>query len=721
MEEPLSATAQSTSRLADVSLLTEVIASSSKVPLEQIAKPTSQEYLSNLTTLGLQELLAEPTTLQTQSHHLTSSLTSLTHTSYPTFLSLHQTTNALTTSLSSLSSSLDSLLTSSLPALEECAAGWKDRTESVLKERSKARMVLEQHEKIRDLLEIPLLIDTCVRNGYFAEALSLVSHAKSLAANASSSNKPPPLLLSSVLSEIHHSIIQMLLSLLTTLYEPNRKLPALYKAVNFLRKMDVFGPSSPFASAPAHLNLNPKTLVQPSPPTLDGDLIGDAISSEEQIALAFLVGRESCLKSILEPCGNDVARMTHHGDLDDREKEDLARYLKKYVDLWREGVYDVITQYTTIFLEKTSPAAIALQGGATTKVNQAKSPKSPAFATSVSAGDEQQWIRLHTLITTYASRALTTHLVPVLSPSLPLLSMSLLPSLLTQLTYCSTAFARVGLDFRGILSALFSHAVLEVVSHDMRLAKDKFVARFQIPSGSAAASGTSSMARSISTSSTGRGSTTTKWEQPSKWLANPSAGAALPPVPITPATPLSAPPFLSQGPAHIPPQILASYPPLAEYTNALLGVLNGLRLLAPTGIMAALARVLDDEVLFKSGEALLAYIKAFCNQFQAAANGVQGPVQSTSVDDPEPDEEQEKEHQRRVIMAFGQVFFKVLVPFMRRALVEGVYDTKLDATFKGGELLPSVVMDWEDYALENEEEESSEEEDGEEESEEEES
>ncbi|KAF8963889.1 Dor1-like family-domain-containing protein [Flammula alnicola] len=667
VDELPSSPVQSTSRLADVSLLTDVIASSSKVPLEQLTRPNSQSYLSKLTTFGLQDLLSEPTTLQTQSHHLTSSLTSLTHTSYPTFLSLHRTTNALTTSLTSLSSSLNSLLTSSLPALEECAAGWKDRTETVLKERSKARVVLEQHEKIRDLLEIPLLIDTCVRNGYFAEALSLVSHAKALAANASASNKPSPLILSSVLSEVHHSIMQMLLSLLSTLYEPNRKLPALWKAVNFLRKMDVFGPSSPFASAPPHL----KSLVVQPESEKAFDSLGDAISSEEQIALAFLVGRESCLKSTLEPCGGDISRMTNHGELDDREKEDLARYLKKYLDLWREGVYDVITQYSTIFLEKTSSV---------TTQSPTKSAHSNSPISSSQPSTDQEWMRLQTLITTYASRALTTHLLPVLSPSLPLLSLTFLPSLLTQLTYCSTAFARVGLDFRGILSALFSHAVAEVVSDEMRTAGDQFVSQFKIPSAP-----NQSNTRSIN------GNVKAKWEQPSKWLVT-SATASLPPVPITPATPSA--PSLTHSPPHIPPQILASYPPLAEHTNALLGVLNGLRLLAPTSILPTLARVLDDEVLSKGGQALHAYTKAFCSELHTASKA-----------NDSNDGEDENEKQKRVIMAFGQVYFGILVPFVRRALVEGVYGIKLDASFEGGgDSLPTVVMDWEDYVLEQDEE-----------------
>lgn len=651
-----------TSRLSDVSLLTDVIATSSKGPVIQLTKSNSQTYLSNLTTFGLQELLSEPTTLQTQSHHLTSSLTSLTHTSYPTFLSLHRTTNALTTSLSSLSSSLDALLNSSLPALEECAAGWKNRTESILKERGKARVVLEQHEKIRDLLEIPLLIDTCVRNGYFAEALSLVSHAKSLASTATASNKPLSLIISSVLSEVHHSIMQMLLSLLSTLYEPNRKLPALWKAVNFLRKMDVFGPTSPFASAPPHL----KSIL----PQLDNeksfDFLGDAISSEEQIALAFLLGRESCLKSTLEPCGSDIVRMSNHGELDEREKEDLARYLKKYVDLWREGIYDVVTQYTTIFLEKSSSTTLS-----PTKPTNPKSPSSQPLAIS------EEWIRLRALITTYASRALTTHLLPLLSSSLSLLSLSLLPSLLTQLTYCSTAFARVGLDFRGILSALFSHAVAEVVSQEMRNSTDRFISQFKIPS-----------IPTQSTTRTTNGTAKFKWETPSKWLVT-TASAALPPVPVTPLTP--AAPSLTHSPPHIPPQILASYPPLAEFTNSLLGVLNNLRLLAPTDILPTLASILDNEVLGKSGETLHAYIKTFCRD---------PPPVTPNGNTVDAGSEKEK----KIIMSFGQVYFGVLVPFMRRALVEGVYGVALDANFEGGDHLPNVVMDWEDFVLEDQEE-----------------
>lgn len=650
----MSSSTPTTLPFVDASLLADVITSSLTVPPEQLRKSSCQIYLSNITNFGLQELLSEPTVLQTQAHHLTSSLTTLTHTSYPTFLSLHHTTNALTSSLTSLSSSLDSLLTTSLPALEEAAAGWKDRTETVLNDRSKARVVLEQHEKIRDLLDIPILIDTCVRNGYFAEALSLASHAKTLAGNASSSSKSPPLILSSVLSEVHHSIMQMLLSLIATLYEPNRKLPALWKAINFLRKMDVFGPSSPFASAP------PQTKLFVSPLDADKSLnfIADNISNEEQIALAFLVGRESCLKVTLEACGSDIFRLTQHNDLDDREKEDLARYLKRYIDLWREGVYDIITQYSTIFLEKPSGSSTSQQSPIKSIVDSGQ----PAISLEMT--------RLHTLITTYASRTLTTHLLPLVSPCLPLLSLPLLPSLLTQLTYCSTAFARVGLDFRGILSLLFSHAVAEVMSHELRTAGDKFASKFQDLS-------------------------TQKHKKsplgPSKWLVT-QAAASSPPVPNSPSSTLS--PSSAGSAPHIPPHIIMSYPPLAEHTNSLLGILNNLRLLAPTNILHTLVHVLDDDILAKGGEAVIKYVKAVLSE-----NMSNGTILEEGV------EIDVHEKEDTVAMSTGHVYFSVFVPFIRRALVEGVYGTPLDSNFDGGGgTLPSVVMDWEDFVLEQEEE-----------------
>lgn len=549
---------------------------------------SSQAYLNYLTTLPLTNLLSEPSALQTQAHHLTSSLTSLTHTSYPTFLALHTTTTALTDSLDSLSTSLESLLTTSLPALEESAAAWRTRTDAVLHQRNKARVVLDQHDKLKDLLDIPLFIDTCVRNGYFSEALSLANHANSLSLGP---NAPP--ILASIQAEVHHSVTQMLSSLLATLHEPNRKLPTLWKAVNFLRKMNAFEET-------------------------------DNVSSEEQLALAFLSGRLTCLTGILDPISRDIHRLTTpSGDdssyriMSEREKEDVARYLKKYIDAWREGVYDIITQYSTIFLEQSSKTA--------SNLSPLPLPEPPT-----------------TLLPLLTTSLLSSNLLPLLQSTLPLLPLSLLPSLVTQLTYCATAFARVGLDFRGVLSGMVEQAVLDSVSADLKNV------------GGAWAKTVSSKRK----------------RRPSEWLLVPSL------VNSPPTAPLST----ARGPAHIPPQVLTSYPPLAEHTNSLLGVLNSLRLLAPVAIIQDLAKVLDD-VLAEGGQVVTEYLREWVVEIRA--NG----------DKPEGDREIEKERESGIAKAGGDMYFKVFVPFVRRGLVEGVYGAK-EQEIEKGERLGVVIAEW---------------------------
>ncbi|KAG6841725.1 hypothetical protein C0991_007611 [Blastosporella zonata] len=587
------------------------------------------QYEAYLTTLSLPALLDEPGALQTQAHHLTSSLTSLTHTSYPTFLSLHQTTSALSNSLSSFSSSLSDLISTSLPALQEATAAWNTRTTDVLRERSKARLVLDQHDKIKDLLDIPIFIDSCVRNGYFQEALALSNHVSAM---ASRPGAPP--IIASVHAEVEAAIAQMLIVLLGTLNEPGRKLPALWKAVNFLRKMEAFGRGK---DKPQHV--------------IPGCLASDEASSEELLALAFLSGRLACLATALEPAARDIHRLTHStaassptGDespvintsqLSERDKEDIARYLKKYIDVWREGAYDILTQYSTIFLEQqpqqshpTSPTQLPRS-----PTHQRRSSTQPISSPQLSPPTAVP------SLLPLLSPHLLSHLLPLLKSTLPLLSLPLLPSLLTQLTYCATAFTRVGLDFRGLIGSLVSTAVASAVRQGLYdieplLSHEKpKVSRFSSE------------------------------KKPSEWLVTVSAMES-PPAPAQ-----------AQTPSHIPPQMLAAYPPLARYTNALLGVLNALRLFAPLGIMHELVG-LFDAALRTAGEELVEYLRGFVE------NG-----------------KEDGDRESRVSRAVGEAYFKVLVPFVRRALAEGVYGVEIaklgEAGGEGEETLRSVGEEWE--------------------------
>ncbi|KZT22621.1 Dor1-domain-containing protein [Neolentinus lepideus HHB14362 ss-1] len=536
VEVPSEATIASSANLAEMLSTGAAESSSSKV---SFSSPTTTSYLSHLTTLPLDTLLSEPTSLSSTSAQLTNALTTLCHTNYKTFLSLHSTTNTLSDTLSSVTSSLTSLISDALPALETSTRSFGESSKSVLSERRKTSLVLDQYDKLHDLLEIPSLVESCVRNGYFQEALDLSAHTNTLAKRF-----PDIPIIVDVKAEVDIAIRSMLAQLLSTLRE-QAKLPALFKSVNFLRRMGIL--------------------------------------EEDELALAFLSSRMVYLKASFESV--ETEKKGIDGVNKDRDRESYARYLRKYIDVWREGVYDLVTQYTTIFLERTSSSQ--------------KTQPPPVVRTLLS-----------TLTTNLLTRLLTTLKtnLPALRSDPPALS-----SLLTQLTYCATSFARVGMDFKAHLAPIFHEEVKSGVAEGF---------------GEAGASFT----RTVKASSS---------QSPSRWLVSASA-ASNPPTP---------PPEydIETSPPHAAPHVLVPYPPIALYANALLTTLNGLRLLAPQDLLPDAVEALDN-TLTGSCEAFLQL---------AEMNGDHG------------------DREGAVVRAAAQVFGQVFVPFVRRALIEGVYGAKV--------------------------------------------
>ncbi|KAJ4471393.1 Dor1-like family-domain-containing protein [Lentinula edodes] len=563
--------------------------------LSELLNVPNTTYLEHLTSLDLEALLSEPGVLRTQSHHLASSLTSLTHASYPNFVSLYSSTSDLTTSLSQISSSLDALLNESLPALESSVYSWNTETASVLATRRKTLTVLETHDKLRELLDIPLLINTCARNAYFSEALSLAAHARRLVAVHSS----PPLILTSILAEVDVAMNHMLISLLTMLHEPNKKLPVLWKAVNFLRKME------------------------------------GAFRGEDEIALAFLSGREQCLKGSLENLRRDIIRIAAlEGELSTRDKDDLVKYLGKYIGLWREGVYDLITQYESIFL-------------ANIQEDNVLSPK------------------LHALLQIYVSHAFKTHLMPLFDssqhskePPITSLPITALPSLVTQLTYCAAALGRVGADFRSCVARCVSDAVVQIFSREIVLVEKHFISQFPRDIYS-------NKGKDVSLPSSKRAN---KLVAPSMWLLKQENLGATD-LTISPSSTLNpTPPF------HTPPSLLTSFTPLAVHANEVIEVLNGLRACAPlsvatgyeyfstteanTNVANSLPDILENS-LVREGQTIFDYVKAVfeVEELSEVDSGNSTELSRESV----------------LALAFARAFFEAWTPWVSNALAVGVF------------------------------------------------
>lgn len=406
-------------------------------------------------------------------------------------------------------------------------------------ERRKVTTVLEQHEKLLDVLEIPQLIDTCVKNGYYQEALDLANHTQTLVKRF-----PDIPIVRSVEVEVAGSISQMHTQLLQLLQEP-AKLPSLFKAVNFLRRMAILG--------------------------------------EEELALAFLASRGAYMKGLFESI--------------ERERTmDVSRFLKKWIDLWREGVYDVVTQFTSIFLERPPPTS-----------HSTLAPDLRPFLT----------IFTHTLV---------RQLLNILSLNIPQITDSpALSSLLTQLSYCSSSFSRIGLDFKALFPPIFESAVKNNFRTSVESACSAFRASLEKAQG------------------TRRG---TAVKPPSSWLILADA------IPDPPLIPLS-----SVSSTFIPSTTLSTYPPLALLANKLLSALNSLRLLAPTSIFPQLLAILDD-ALSSTSASLLSYSQQALNRHRKSFD------MGDSVE--------ASEREKSILFGVTRAWF-YLVGFVRHGLVEGVY------------------------------------------------
>ena len=555
------------------------------------------EYLSYLTSLHLADLKSEPAKLNSSSAQLTNVLTTLCHTSYPTFLSVHQSVNTLSTSLDAFSSSLDALI-DVLPVVEQKARGFLEEVKDVQAERKKMKVVMENLGRVEEIVGVGNVVEGCVRSGWYGEAVEVEMRIASLARKLDPDGRG---VVWDVKAEVDQRIRSMVGDLLSGLRESGtNKLPVLFKTVGFLRKMGVL--------------------------------------DEEEIAQAFLSCRLGCLKRSLEDL--DVERRTSGAFTpvtpSFQNSVSGERYLKRYVDVWREGVYDLVSQFTTIFLERS-----------------ASSPETAEL--------------LHSLLTTY-----TTHLLSVLlgtlETTLPTVQdPSALNSLLTQLTYCATSFSRIGLDFRWIIGGLFEGAVRMSVTKGFHDARDKFI-------------------NSVSSAS------------PTALSISPSATSTTPTVSSSTHEPnLDTVQLDTTNPPHVPPHILTSHKPTAIYANDLLTTLNGLRLLAPKNLYRDLLTELDKS-LDESGTTFIDVVTTTPLTISSSTTTTSSSSSaSAGASQGKLSKEEAEEKGKKVRVYLGSLFVKVFVPFIRRALVEGVYGFEGEDTEKDWKSELGFVRMWEDW------------------------
>lgn len=286
--------------LADLLLSTAKpsVASTSKLTAEALASREAQIYLARLLSLPLDDLQREPDTLATSSSQLDTDLAHLCFRSYPTFLLSRSASTSIEGSFASLSSSLDALV-SSADGLGSACAAFASLVSPIQSQRAKTVQVLDQIDKVAEVLELPRLVGTCVRSGgLWNEALDLAARADELCTRA-----PDNAALRRVKREVDREVVGLEARVLEALRERSLKLPGAVRSITLLRRMRKGA--------------------------------GDA-----RLAQILLCSRWDCLRVQLDQLQSGL----YVGD-------DRVRHLKRWIELWREVIGETASMYTDIFPE----------------------------------------------------------------------------------------------------------------------------------------------------------------------------------------------------------------------------------------------------------------------------------------------------------------------------------------------------------------------------------
>lgn len=253
------------------------------------------KYFTELCSFSFDKLTDEPDRLSGEKTRLLSETQRLAFDNYKAFIQTADCTKEIFEDFLSVKSHVSGLL-DKLPTFVDVCHHFQEKAEDITKQRKKTSVMLSKHTQLLEILEIPQVMDTCVRNSYHDEALELAAFVKRL------ENKHEDIpIIKSIAVEVEDCLKLMLNQLFQQL-KSNIQLPTCLKVVGYLRRMNIF--------------------------------------TDHELRLRFLQARDSWFQTTLSAIPT----------------EDGYKHIMKTIELSRVHLFDIITQFKAVFPEDDSPA-----------------------------------------------------------------------------------------------------------------------------------------------------------------------------------------------------------------------------------------------------------------------------------------------------------------------------------------------------------------------------
>ena len=401
------------------------------------------KYLDRLSSLSLNALTSsEPESLKQTSHSNHLAIQGLSARSNASIVTSSLHLSHLTHTLPTLAEAAEALR-DHVPKLDRAAVGFSEKysrisENQVLDRRKSALLMARNVERLTDILDLPTLLSSTIASSTTqgasnansnASALDLHSHIKRLHLLHNDSA-----IIGSIYDQTEEAMQEMTSNLIASLRSQNIKLAAGLRTIGWLKRIA---------------------------PELDGS----RSNKEGSLGALFLVCRLATLVSMLsalEPL-RDLAdqettlRLRDVRDGKPKSTKDAwshgqqtERYLKRYIEIFREQSFSIISMYRSIFPStpdlppKDDPAfemrSIKSQGNEDGRSDKADllNPLPPALST----------FPLH--LVSLLSHTLQQYLPNVRDKSSK-------ESLLTQVLYCAGSLGRLGADFSMLLASFTSN------------------------------------------------------------------------------------------------------------------------------------------------------------------------------------------------------------------------------------------------------------------------